>query len=109
MKSSLLYYFTLVGGFLAERRGTRKVRKRFGRVKEHFPYERALLVSDEVQKSMEKEIPKISVVTPTFVAEKYGIRVSVAKKVLEECISILRKDYPNFEFEYDGKFFNRKD
>ena len=84
-----------MGGFLAERRGTRKVRKRFGRVKEHFPYERALLISDEVQKSMEKEIPKMSVITPTFVAEKYGIRVSVAKKVLEEMTSkgILEKQF----------------
>jgi len=69
---------------LAERKGSRKVRKRFGRVREHFPYERALLISDEVQQSMEKEIPKMSVVTPTFVAEKYGIRVSMAKNVLDE-------------------------
>lgn len=56
-------------------------------MKEHLPYERALLVSEEVQKSIEKEIPRMSVVTPTFVAEKYGIRVSVAKKVLEEMTS----------------------
>lgn len=32
-----------------------------------------------------------------------------AKEVLEECLSVLRKDYSDFEFEYDGKFFNRKD
>jgi small subunit ribosomal protein S25e len=73
--------------FLAERKGSRKVRKKFGKIREHFPYERALLISDEVQKSMEKEIPRMPVVTPTFIAEKYGIRVSIAKKVLEEMVS----------------------
>ena len=80
---------------MAERKGSRKVRKRFGRVREHFPYERALLISDEVQQSMEKEIPKMSVVTPTFVAEKYGIRVSMAKNVLDEMTSkgILEKQF----------------
>ena len=80
---------------MAERKGSRKVRKRFGRIREHFPYERALLISDEVQKSMEKEIPKMSVLTPTLVAEKYSIRVSVAKKVLEEMTSkgILQKQF----------------
>lgn len=93
MKSSLLY--CLVGVFLAERKGARKVRKKFGKIREHFPYERALLISDEVQKSIEKEIPRMSVATPTFVAEKYGIRVSAAKKVLEEMTTkgILQKQF----------------
>lgn len=29
----------------------------------------------------------------------------IAEEVLEECISYLKKDYPNFEFKYDKEFF----
>ena len=31
-----------------------------------------------------------------------------AKKVLEKCISYLKKDYPNFDFKYDKEFFNQQ-
>lgn len=30
------------------------------------------------------------------------------KEVLENCIANLKIDYPNFEFKYDGKFFNQQ-
>jgi len=29
----------------------------------------------------------------------------IAKEVLEECITYLRKEYPHFEFQYDKGFF----
>ncbi|GAJ10024.1 unnamed protein product [marine sediment metagenome] len=31
-----------------------------------------------------------------------------AKEVLEQCISYLKKDYPNFNFRYDKDFFNQQ-
>jgi len=31
------------------------------------------------------------------------------KEVLEESISVLRGDYPDFKFEYDQEFFNKAD
>lgn len=31
------------------------------------------------------------------------------KEVLEESISALREDYPDFKFEYDKDFFNKAD
>ncbi|MGB3346644.1 MAG: hypothetical protein WBA71_05295 [Candidatus Humimicrobiia bacterium] len=31
-----------------------------------------------------------------------------AKEVLKECIAYLKKGYPDFEFKYNEKFFNRR-
>lgn len=31
-----------------------------------------------------------------------------AKEVLVKCITYLKKDYPNFEFEYNQEFFDRR-
>jgi hypothetical protein len=31
-----------------------------------------------------------------------------AKEVLMECIIYLKKDYPNFRFKYDKKFFDKR-
>jgi ribosomal protein S25 len=33
---------------------------------------------------MEKEIPTMRVITPSAIAQKYGVRVSIAKAVLTE-------------------------
>jgi hypothetical protein len=33
-------------------------------------------------------------------------RQKTAKEVLEESIAYLRRDYPDFRFEYDGHFFS---
>jgi len=35
------------------------------------------------------------------------VRKQTAKEVLEECISRLKEDYPNFQFKYDEDFFNK--
>jgi len=34
-----------------------------------------------------------------------GDKQKTAKEVLEESIAFLKRDYPNFEFEYDEEFF----
>lgn len=34
-------------------------------------------------------------------------RQKTAKEVLEESIASLRRDYPDFKFEYDEQFFNK--
>ena len=34
-------------------------------------------------------------------------RQKTAKEVLEESIDSLKRDYPNFRFEYDAEFFNK--
>jgi len=45
---------------------------------------RALVISEEQKREMEKEIPTMKVITPSVVAQKYGIRVSIAKAILAE-------------------------
>ncbi len=54
--------------------------------KEEKPVEkevRSILVDENLLKTMEKEIPKMKVITPSEVSDKYGIRVSVAKSILK--------------------------
>ena len=36
-------------------------------------------------------------------------REKTAKEVLEESISALRRDYPDFRFEYDEQFFSKNE
>ncbi len=45
---------------------------------------RELIISEEQKQEMEKEIPTMRVITPSAIAQKYGIRVSIAKAVLTE-------------------------
>ncbi len=45
---------------------------------------RELIISEEQKLEMEKEIPTMRVITPSAIAQKYGIRVSIAKAVLTE-------------------------
>jgi ribosomal protein S25 len=60
-----------------QQRGTEKSRA-------HETVRRTLLVSTEQKQEMEKEIPSMRVITPSTVAQKYGVRVSIAKAVLTE-------------------------
>lgn len=45
---------------------------------------RDLIISEEQKQEMEKEIPTMRVITPSAIAQKYGVRVSIAKAVLSE-------------------------
>ena len=50
----------------------------------HQPVRRELVISEEQKQEMEKEIPSMRVITPSAIAQKYGVRVSIAKAVLTE-------------------------
>ena len=67
------------------RRGTQRPQQREAdKGKVHETVRRALLISTEQKHEMEKEIPSMRVITPSIVAQKYGVRVSIAKAVLTE-------------------------
>lgn len=44
---------------------------------------RSILVDEATLEAMEKEIPKMRVITPSEISDKYKIRVSVAKSILK--------------------------
>jgi len=50
----------------------------------HEAVRRELVISEEQKQEMEKEIPTMRVITPSAIAQKYGVRVSIAKAVLTE-------------------------
>jgi ribosomal protein S25 len=50
----------------------------------HEAVRRDLVISEEQKQEMEKEIPTMRVITPSAIAQKYGVRVSIAKAVLTE-------------------------
>ncbi len=50
----------------------------------HETIRRELIISEEQKQEMEKEIPTMRVITPSAIAQKYGVRVSIAKAVLTE-------------------------
>ncbi|MFW9830170.1 MAG: hypothetical protein ACFFD8_00080 [Candidatus Thorarchaeota archaeon] len=50
----------------------------------HETVRRELIISEEQKQEMEKEIPTMRVITPSAIAQKYGVRVSIAKAVLAE-------------------------
>lgn len=52
--------------------------------KGHEAVRRSLIISEQQKQEMEKEIPAMRVITPSAVAQKYGVRVSIAKAVLAE-------------------------
>lgn len=52
--------------------------------KTHETVRRSLIVSEQQKQDMEKEIPAMRVITPSAVAQKYGVRLSIAKAVLAE-------------------------
>jgi ribosomal protein S25 len=50
----------------------------------HETIRRDLIISEEQKLEMEKEIPSMRAITPSAIAKKYGVRVSIAKAVLTE-------------------------
>ena len=45
---------------------------------------RKVVLDDELKSTMEEEIPKMKLVTPSIVSAKYKIRVSTAKEVIRD-------------------------
>ncbi|MDO8125186.1 MAG: eS25 family ribosomal protein [Candidatus Hermodarchaeota archaeon] len=50
----------------------------------HEAVRRELIISEEQKQDMEKEIPTMRVITASAIAQKYSVRVSIAKAVLAE-------------------------
>lgn len=45
---------------------------------------RKVMLDEELKSTMEEEIPKMSLITPSIISAKYKIRVSTAKEILRE-------------------------
>jgi ribosomal protein S25 len=54
------------------------------KTRSHETVRRELIISEEQKLEMEKEITTMRVITPSAIAQKYGVRVSIAKAVLTE-------------------------
>ncbi|HUX99735.1 MAG TPA: hypothetical protein VMV49_09295 [Candidatus Deferrimicrobium sp.] len=49
---------------------------------EHF--ERDILVTEETMKNIKEEISKMKMITPSTLAQKYNVRISVIKQILKD-------------------------
>ena len=72
---------------MALRQSVNKRKGKWGRVKEFESIERALIIDDAAKEKMIKEIPKLRVITPTSICQKYQVRMFVAKKIIDELVS----------------------
>ncbi|MGQ9720335.1 MAG: eS25 family ribosomal protein [Candidatus Jordarchaeum sp.] len=43
---------------------------------------RNILIDDELKSTIEEEIPKMKMITPTAISGKYNIRISIAKEII---------------------------
>ena len=68
---------------LREKKVIRK-KKKFGLVFEFTPVIRDLTPDEETRKKIDGELSRAKGVTPAYLADKFNIRVSVAKKILRE-------------------------
>ena len=66
-----------------ERKVIRK-KKKFGVVVEFVPVVRDLYPDDDTLKKIESEIKRAKGLTPQYLADKYNIRVSTAKRILRD-------------------------
>ncbi|MHA1200222.1 MAG: 30S ribosomal protein S25 [Candidatus Heimdallarchaeaceae archaeon] len=66
-----------------ERKVIRK-KKKFGLVVEFTPTIRELNPDEETKKKIDDELKRAKGITPAYLAHKYNIRVSTAKKILRE-------------------------
>ncbi|MBY9000732.1 MAG: hypothetical protein KGD64_07460 [Candidatus Heimdallarchaeota archaeon] len=66
-----------------ERKTIRK-KKKFGLVFEFIPIIRDLTPDEDTKKKIDGELSRAKGVTPAYLADKYNIRVSTAKRILKE-------------------------
>ena len=66
-----------------EKRVVRK-KKKFGLVVEFVPVTRDLFPDEDTKKKIDEELTKAKGLTPAYLADKFNIRVSTAKKILRE-------------------------
>jgi ribosomal protein S25 len=68
---------------ISKRRSTRAPKEE-ERSRSYEAVRRDLIITEEQKQTMEKEIPGMKLITPSSVAQKYNIRVSIAKAILAE-------------------------
>jgi ribosomal protein S25 len=68
---------------VSEKKVVRK-KKKFGLVVEFVPIIRDLFPDDETKKKIDEELARAKGITPEYLANKYNVRVSAAKKILKE-------------------------
>lgn len=68
----------------AERTGTLKVKKKYGKVFEKPIIRRDIIIDADQMKDIEKDIKAQSVITPQTLANKHHIRVSIARRILRK-------------------------
>lgn len=66
-----------------EKKVVRK-KKKFGLVVEFVPVTRDLQPDEETKKKIDEELARARGITPAYLADRYNIRVSTAKKILRE-------------------------
>ncbi len=45
---------------------------------------RKIIIDDELKSTIEEEVPKMKLITPTIISGKYNIRVSMAKEIISD-------------------------
>ena len=63
---------------------TVKKKKRWGKVYEYQPNIRDIVLTEDQLKEIEAELKKSNVYTPQSLANKFNIKVSLAKKILNK-------------------------
>ncbi|MFX1519304.1 MAG: hypothetical protein ACFFCD_05240 [Promethearchaeota archaeon] len=63
----------------------KKSTKKWGEKPKDFEKtKRSIHIDTDLMNSIKDELPKMKYISPTLIAEKYGVRVSTAKVMLEE-------------------------
>lgn len=65
---------------------TIKKKKRWGKIYEYTPTVRLSVLTPELAEEIQKELENTSGVTPQSLALKHGIKVSLAKKILQKMV-----------------------
>jgi len=68
---------------MSEKRGVVRKKKRWGKTFEYTPISRKAVLDEDTLAEVEKDLKKLKPVTAESFANKHGIRVGLAKKILE--------------------------
>ena len=69
---------------MSQERRVVKKKKKFGIVLEFVPVSRNLFADDETMEKIQGELKRARGITPQYLADKYAIRVSTAKRILKD-------------------------
>ncbi len=69
---------------MSERKVAVKKKKKWGKTYEYVPVVRSMTLDEEKMAEIEKELKNLKPTTPESFANKYGIKVSLAKLILKK-------------------------